>query len=338
MNFKTTLIFTALSTMSICSFAQTEAKSAQGLTVYTYKSFSSDWGAGPKVKQGFEQQYPQCRVNYVSFDSSGVLFNRLRLEGKKTKADIVLGLSNHLLQEAIKSELFSEHKVDLNRLSLPISWQDRRFLPYDFGHYAFIYDKTKLVNPPQSLQELVERQDLRVIYQDPRTSSVGRGLIIWLNLVYPQQEVDRAWQTLAKHTVTVGKGWTESYGAFLKGEADLVLSYSTSPLYHLLNEQKDQYQATDFAEGGVLQVELAAKIANKENACGDLFMDYLISPQAQTHIVKNNVMLSVISDPIEPHYDALKQYQLKTNVFDSSNISAEQLKKWINQWQASLVK
>ena len=337
MNFKTSLILTALSAFSICTFAQQE-KTIQDLTVYTYKSFASDWGAGPKVKQGFEQQYPQCQLNYVPFDSSGLLFNRLRLEGKKTKADVVLGLDNHLLQEAIQSELFSEHKVDLSQLSLPVAWQDQRFLPYDFGRYAFVYDKTKLTNPPKSLQELVERQDLRVIYQDPRTSGVGRGLVVWLNSVYPQQEVAQAWQTLAKHTVTVGKGWSESYGAFLKGEADLVLSYSTSPLYHLLNEQKDQYQATDFTEGGVLQIELAAKIANKENACSDLFMDYLISPQAQKNIVKNNVMLSVTSAPIEPHYDALKQHQLKSKVFDSSNVSGEQLKQWISQWQANLSK
>ena len=39
-----------------------------------------------------------------------------------------------------------------------------------------IYDKNKVKNPPKSLKELVEREDLRVIYQDPRTSSVGRGL------------------------------------------------------------------------------------------------------------------------------------------------------------------
>lgn len=38
-----------------------------------------------------------------------------------------------------------------------------------------------------------------------------------------------AWQQLAKKTVTVTKGWSEAYGLFLKGEGDLVLSYTTSP-------------------------------------------------------------------------------------------------------------
>ena len=77
-----------------------------------------------------------------------------------------------------------------------------------------------------------------MLYQDPRTSSIGRGLLLWMNAVYPEADVANAWKTLSKHTVTVTKGWTESYGAFLKGEGDLVLSVNTSPIYHILSEQK----------------------------------------------------------------------------------------------------
>lgn len=39
-------------------------------------------------------------------------------------------------------------------------------------------------------------------------------------------------------TVTVTKGWSEAYGLFLKGESDLVLSYTTSPAYHIIAEKK----------------------------------------------------------------------------------------------------
>ena len=70
------------------------------------------------------------------------------------------------------------------------------------------------------MKELVERQDIRVIYQDPRTSSVGRGLLVWMNAIYPADKIQSAWKALDKHTVTVGKGWSDTYGAFLKGEAD----------------------------------------------------------------------------------------------------------------------
>ncbi|OOF59849.1 thiamine ABC transporter substrate binding subunit [Rodentibacter myodis] len=330
---KTSLILTALFASS--AFAQS---SPQPLTVYTYDSFTADWGAGPQVKNGFEKQFPQCQLNYVAFDNNGTLFNRVRLEGKKLKADIVLGLDNHQIDEAKKLNIFEPNQVDLNKLTLPIKWNDQTFLPFDFAKYAFIYDKNKLTNPPKTLQELIERKDLKVLYQDPRTSSIGRGLLLWMNMLYPQSDVPKAWQTLAEHTVTVTKGWTESYGAFLKGEGDLVLSTNTSPIYHLLSEQKENYAATDFTEGGVLQIEVAAKVANRHNACADDFLDYLLSAEAQSNIAKNNVMLPVIETNIEKHIDALKASTQKATALDTSNVSAEQLKNWINQWQQALSK
>ncbi|HDR1360053.1 TPA: thiamine ABC transporter substrate binding subunit [Pasteurella multocida] len=328
---KTSFFFTALSTLSLSVFAQTQV-----VNVYTYDSFTSEWGAGPKVKKAFETHFPQCQVNFTAFGDSGTMFNRLRLEGKKTKADVVVGLDNYNLEEAEKSGLFAQHKVDLTPLSLPIEWKNHTFLPYDFGQFAFIYDKTKVQQPPKSLKELVERDDLKVIYQDPRTSSVGRGLLIWMNHVYTENEVAQAWQKLAKHTVTVGKGWSDTYGAFLKGEADVVLSYNTSPLYHMVFEQKDQYLATEFEEGGVLQIETAARVAQHDNRCADHFLTFLLHPEAQGHLVKNNVMLPVIDANIEPHFDALKATQMNTKVLDTSKVNAEQVKKWIAVWQTTL--
>ena len=99
-----------------------------------------------------------------------------------------------------------------------------------------------------------------MIYQDPRTSTPGLGLLLWMQKVYGD-DAPQAWQKLAKKTVTVTKGWSEAYGLFLKGESDLVLSYTTSPAYHILEEKKDNYAAANFSEGHYLQVEVAARTA-----------------------------------------------------------------------------
>lgn len=329
---KLSLISTALFSATVM------AQTPQSVNVYSYDSFTSEWGAGPKVKQDFEKAHPQCVVNYTPFESGGVLLNRVRLEGKKTKADVVLGLDNFSMEQAAQTALFAPNKVDLNQLDLPMKWDNNTFLPFDFGNYAFVYDKTKLQNPPKSLKELVSRQDLRVIYQDPRTSSVGRGLLVWMNAVYPADQIQAAWQDLSKHTVTVGKGWSDTYGAFLKGESDLVLSYSTSPLYHQLVEKKDNYAATNFAEGHITQVELAARVAGHHNQCADDFMAFLISPTAQKHIVTANVMLPVIQGEIEPHFDAVKAEQRALPQLNPASLSAEQFKQWIGVWQTTLTK
>ncbi len=166
------------------------------------------------------------------------LLNRLRMEGKNSKADVVLGLDNNLVQAAQQTGLFAASDVDTGALQLPVGWQDKTFIPFDYGYFAFVYDKNKLKNPPKSLKELVESpEQWRVIYEDPRTSTPGLGLLLWMQKVYGDQ-APQAWQKLAQKTVTVTKGWSEAYGLFLKGEGDLVLSYTTSPAYHLIEEKK----------------------------------------------------------------------------------------------------
>lgn len=332
-NLKKLSVLLTVSILPLQSFAA----QPQPLNVYTYDSFSADWGAGPQIKNAFEKAYPQCQVNYTSFDNNGTLFNRVRLEGKKLKADIVLGLDQHQIDEAEKLAVFVPNKVDLNALALPLKWQNQTFLPYDFAEYAFIYDKNKLANPPKSFQELINNQELKILYQDPRTSSIGRGLLLWLNQVYPNPEdAAQAWQTLQKHTVTVTKGWTEAYGAFLKGEGDLVLSENTSPIYHRLAENKTHYAATDFPEGGVLQIEVVAKTQNAPAECSDAFLNFLLTPQAQADLAKKNVMLPVIKTTIEPHIDALVEQTRNAKIFDTSKIDGAELKKLINQWQKAL--
>lgn len=302
------------------------------LTVYSYDSFTSEWGPGPKLEQAFEQTC-QCDLNFVPFEDGVTMFNRLRLEKGGSKADVIIGLDNNLLQEAQLSGLFAEHHINLAPLSLPISWSNQTFLPYDYGQYSFIYDTEKLKTPPKSLKELIERQDLKVIYQDPRTSTVGRGLLAWVNAVYPPNQVAQAWQNLAKHTVTVGKGWSESYGAFLKGEADLVLSYNTSPLYHQIYEQKHNYASAEFSEGHIVQIELAAILKNsKQPELASRFLAFLISPQAQRDITLHNIMLPVIDTQIEPHFDKFKAAKTLSVPFPDK----EKGKAQIQQWQQAL--
>ncbi|MDO4627308.1 MAG: thiamine ABC transporter substrate binding subunit [Pasteurellaceae bacterium] len=306
------------------------------LTAYAEDYFAGNWGAGAEIKAQFEQQYPQCQVNYQVFDSSNTMLNRLRLEGKNSPADIVIGIDNFQLLSLQNNELFEPNQVDLSQLQLPFHWKDTRFLPYDFAPFAFIYDKNKLTNPPKSLKELVERQDLRIIYQDPRTSSIGRGFVVWMNTVFDNEHIEQAWHNLAQHTLTIGKGWSSTYGAFLKGEGDLVLSQSTSPIYHLLTEQNDRYAATEFREGALYQIQTAVKISGKNNPCAEPYLQFLLRPQSQALIVEKGVMLSVTSAAVEPHYAALKSQVMQQLSLNSTTLTNDKLKEWIMFWQQRL--
>ena len=72
------------------------------------------------------------------------------MEGKNSAADVVLGLDNNLLQAARQTGLFAPSGVDTAKLTVPGGWQDATFVFYDYGYFAFVYNKEKLKNPPKA--------------------------------------------------------------------------------------------------------------------------------------------------------------------------------------------
>ncbi|EGQ7996045.1 thiamine ABC transporter substrate binding subunit [Vibrio vulnificus] len=332
---KHTLNLIALASItSMMGISSSALAADKTLTIYTYDSFASDWGPGPTVEKAFEAQCG-CDVNFVALDDGVSILNRLRLEGSNTKADIVLGLDNNLMAEAKATGLLAPHQVNTQALSLPNGWADDTFIPYDYGYFAFVYNKDKLANPPKSLKELVEsRDDLKVIYQDPRTSTPGQGLMLWMKSVYGD-DVAGAWQQLAKKTVTVTKGWSEAYSMFLKGESDMVLSYTTSPAYHLIAENDAQFAAADFSEGHYMQVEVAAKVKSSSNqALADQFMRFILSDEFQGAMPTGNWMYPVTNVTLPEGYGSLTVPE-KALSFSAEEV-AKQRKAWIREWQSAL--
>ncbi len=267
------------------------AAHAQTLTVYTYDSFVSDWGPGPAVEEAFEAQCG-CDLELVGIGDGAEVLARLRLEGTRTKADVVLGLDTNLTAAARDTGLFTEHGIT-GDFDLPIDWNDDTFLPFDWGYFAFVYDREKLPNPPQSLYDLIT-SDLSIIIQDPRSSTPGLGLLLWVKSVYGGHAPE-VWVGINRHVVTVTKGWSEAYGLFLEGEADMVLSYTTSPAYHLIAEGDDSKAAALFSDGHYMQVEVAAKLASSDQPeLADQFLAFLTSDTFQSIIPTTNWMYPAV--------------------------------------------
>ncbi|EHK9125711.1 thiamine ABC transporter substrate binding subunit [Vibrio parahaemolyticus] len=324
-----------LNLIALAAITSTSAFAVENtLTIYTYDSFAADWGPGPKIEQAFEAKCG-CDVNFVALDDGVSILNRLRLEGGNSKADIVLGLDNNLMAEAKKTGLLTEHNVDTANTVLPNGWSDTTFVPYDYGYFAFVYNKEKLANPPKSMKELVEaRDDLKVIYQDPRTSTPGQGLMLWMKSIYGD-DVTQAWQKLASKTVTVTKGWSEAYSMFLNGESDLVLSYTTSPAYHLIAENDSKFATANFAEGHYMQVEVAAKVKGSKNSeLADQFMNFILSDEFQSAMPTGNWMYPVTDVELPKGFDTLS-VPSKSLSFSADEV-AKMRKSWIREWQSAL--
>ena len=70
---------------------------------------------------------------------------------------------------------------------------------------------------------------------------------MWLRTVYGDKAADM-WKGIAPKILTVSKSWDEAYGLFTKGEAPLVLSYTTSQSYQGLSDKTERYKALVFPE------------------------------------------------------------------------------------------
>ncbi|KRA00371.1 thiamine ABC transporter substrate-binding protein [Mesorhizobium sp. Root157] len=324
-----TLLLSFLAATTLALIVPAAAKDK--LTVYTYESFTAEWGPGPQVKKNFEAECG-CEVDFVSVADGVALLNRVKLEGASTKADVVLGLDTNLTAEARQTGLFVPHGT-VGDINVPGGWSDDIFVPYDYGYFAIIYDAEKLKTPPKSLKELVEGDpEQKIAIQDPRTSTPGLGLLLWVKSVYGDQ-AGEAWAKLKGRVLTVTPGWSEAYGLFTKGEAPMVLSYTTSPAYHMVAESSERYQAAAFEEGHYLQIEVAGvTTTGAGNPLAEKFIAFMTGPGFQDVIPETNWMFPAgkTDKPLNPAFDKLVK-PAKTLLFSSEEV-AENRKAWVDEW------
>jgi thiamine transport system substrate-binding protein len=314
------------------------ATAQEKLTIYTYESFTSEWGPAPQVEKAFESEC-SCDVEFVAVADGVALLNRLKLEGASTRADIVLGLDTNLTAEAKATGLFVPSGADLASIEVPGGWSDDVFVPYDYAHFAVIYDSDKLKTPPKSLRELVEGDpNEKIVLQDPRTSTPGLGLVLWVKAVYGDKAPE-AWAKLKNRVLTVTPGWSEAYGLFTKGEAPMVLSYTTSPAYHMVAEDTERYKAAAFDEGHYLQIEVAGiTTTGAKNPLAAKFIGFMTGPGFQDVIPETNWMFPAgrTDKPLNPAFGKLVEPS-KTLLFSADEVAANR-KAWVDEWLGAMSK
>ncbi len=317
------------------TLALASAASAQTpqLTVYTYDSFVSDWGPGPQVEAAFEAECA-CDLQLISVGDGAGILSRLKLEGARSEADIILGLDTNLTAAA--ADLMAPHGIT-GAFDLPTPWNDEAFLPFDWGYFAFVYDETKVSVPPKSFKDLIA-SDLKIVVQDPRTSTPGLGLMMWVEAAYGD-EAPAIWEGLAPRILTVTKGWDEAYGMFLEGEADMVLSYTTSPSYHVIAEEDATKKAATFDEGHYMQIEVAGIVEGTDQPeLAKAFMEFMISDAFQSIIPTTNWMYPAkLPASGVPEAFAKPIPDDKALIF-APNVAADRRDAALERWRAGLSK
>ena len=335
MSIKTTLTAVLVSTLGFAAFAA-KADEKPVLTIYTYDSFTSEWGPGPAIEKAFEANC-NCDLQFVGLDSSIGILGRVQIEGANSKADIVLGLDTNLTEIARKTGLFMPHGSVEQANALPVAFSDPVFMPFDWGEFAFIYDTERMTTAPDSFEALLALpDDVKIAIQDPRTSTPGLGLMLWMKSVYGD-DAPAAWERLNPKILTVTKGWWDAYSLFLEGEADMVLSYSTSPAYHVVAEGKTNYKAARFNEGHYLQIEVAALLKNApQPELAKDFMAFIQQDAFQSVIPTTNWMYPVTKAQIPDEFGDLIEAP-SHHLFSGQDVADNQ-KAWVNEWLTASTK
>ncbi|HOJ79037.1 MAG TPA: thiamine ABC transporter substrate-binding protein [Bacillota bacterium] len=308
-------------------------ESPKNLMVYTYSSFSVK--LTDNIKNHFKTKY-NLAVDFKSFSDTGPLFNQLLQEKNNPVADVVIGLDSSYFAKALKADLFQPYQpANLSLVNKDLIFDpEYRLIPFDYGYVLFNYDSQKLDSLPKTHRDLLQPQfKKKIIISNPLTSSPGQVFLLTTIALYGEDGYLDYWRQLKANLLTIAPGWDEAYGMYTNGEAPIVLSYGTSPAYHLLYENTERYQALILDDAAYAQIEGAGIIKNSANLTNaKLLMDYLLSAEFQTLIPENQFMYPVRSDVTLP-----ESFRIAAKVDKILNLPLDKvtanLERWLQEWE-----
>ncbi len=332
-------VFCVISLQAATASGKDENSGNSNLVIYAYDSFVSEWGPGPVVIPLFEEKYG-VKVDLISAGDSGQVLQKAILEKENPKADILIGIDNNLLAKALEESLFSPYKPEnISKVQKELIFDPKyNVIPFDYGFFSIIYDSQKIKNPPASLEDLLQPKYAKsLIMMDPRTSSPGLGFLLWTIAEYGDNFTDY-WTKLKGSVLTITDGWDTGYGLFTSGEAPMVLSYTTSPAYHVEYEDTTRYRAAVFPEGHYMQIEGLGIVKNARNRkLAEKFIEFALSKEFQNAIPLTNWMY-----PVSKEIDLPKSFDYapipeKKLLLPSDDIR-KNINQWLEQWTDSVTK
>lgn len=299
--------------------------------VFGYSSFTGQWGPGPELKKIFEKDC-QCKVEFVEGSDSGILLQRLSIEGESLGADLVVGFDQFDLSKAQDQLQWKPMNLNLDLVeTLKNVEMNRYFVPYDWGVLTFVARRSDNLNIHNLDQLLDSSLAGQIALQDPRTSSPGLQFLNWVIKSKGEEEGFKFIRSMMKQAHSHSPSWSSAYGLFTNRQAKLVFSYVTSPIYHLINEKDDNYVALEFSQGHPMQVEFVG-IPNYCHNCdlSEKFINLMLSPEGQKIIMQKNYMFPVIRGVKEgTEFDTIPKYPISVDLQIPNSKEIESLlKKW----------
>ena len=189
---------------------------------------------------------------------------------------------------------------------------------------------------PHSLDDLLDpKYAKKVILIDPRTSSAGMGMLEWTIEVYGEDHWLDWWKKMAPNTLTIASGWSSGYGLFTEGEAPIVLSYTTSPIYHVLFDKTTRYRTLIFDEGHNTTIEGLGLIrGSKHQEAGKKLINFVLT-DAQLDIAECDSMYPANSSIKLPEAFDWAPKPTKNLFIDAKELEEKQ-NMWLDAWEKAM--
>jgi thiamine transport system substrate-binding protein len=306
---------------------------ADRLVVWTYDAFPE--ALEELLTTHMRDEYGVTAV-VERFSDTGGLYNEVILTAGEGAADLVIGLDNTYIGAALDSELFQPWEPTAAAAIRPelILDDTYRLVPFDWGNIVLNYDSEALPDPPRTWEELLD-PSLResIILTSPATSSPGRNFLLLTVAQFGEEGFLEYWEALKPNVLTVTAGWSEGYGLYSQGEAPIVLSYESSPAYHIAYEDTDRYRTLILDDVGYAQIEVMGILAdapNPENA--RRAAEFVLSTTFQQEVPLNQFMYPVRDDVELPEAFMQVERPAESVFLDPAMVDAN-FDRWLAAWE-----
>ena len=300
------------------------------------------------LKTGYE-------TNLIKVGDAGSVLNTMAQTRQSPQADLMLGLDNTYLGEAIEMGLLQSHFSNHGELteSVSLAYQGSLATPFDHGYVCLNYDSSIVdgenVSIPTSLWNLTEEEwNGKVAIPSPISSSPGRAFLIATVDYFANDEDSNSdytdwWSAMTENDMIVTSGWSEAYETHYTGgygpwtdgyigDANMVISYCHSPgVEAYFGDNVTNSAALDLPRASFHQVEYAGIIAGAgDSQAAGAFIDYLLSEEVNTQMPDQNYMYSALKGHDLPESSGYRYHSIIPT--QSAEISPSEISQNLEQW------
>lgn len=309
------------------------------VTLITHDSFD----VSRDVLRDFERA-SGIEVRIIPAGDAGQVVNRAILTAGAPEADVLFGVDDNLLHDALEAGVFTPYSSP--RLdAVPDRYEldpEHHVTPIDRGDVCVNADGAWIAGrfgvPVETLEDVADNAGSLVV-ENPATSTPGLAFLLATIAEFGDPGFERYWAEMRERGVTVVDGWEQAYfGRFSgaaggEGDLPLVVSYATSPVAEIVFGEDDQIPNEVLEQTCYRQIEFAGILAGTAHEPeAQALIDFLLSREFQQDIPLRMFVFPVVDDAVLPAVfedDAVVPDEPYT--IDPATVAANRA-DWVQRW------